>query len=92
MQTLVEEFSGSSDALEADPLIAEAKAELTVAETDALRVFRSLLFGQDSAKSFGGLRRVQSPSGDFLWVCSDHYAEYDPGLPEIPGARSWHPH
>jgi len=43
-----------------------------------------LIFANDPARAFGDLRRVQAPSGDFLWVCTDHYPEYDPGLPVIP--------
>jgi internalin A len=43
-----------------------------------------LLFGLDEKRAFGDMRRVQSPSGDFLWVCANHYPEYDPGLPVIP--------
>jgi GTPase SAR1 family protein len=58
--------------------------ELTSAEGAGLRALRSLLFEKDRSKSFGGLRRVQDPSGDFVWICPKHYPEYDPGLPELP--------
>lgn len=34
--------------------------------------------------AFGDMRRVQPPAGDLLWVCADHYREYDPGLPILP--------
>jgi hypothetical protein len=47
-------------------------------------MLRVLLFEHDHMRAFGGLRRVQAPSGDFLWVCADHYPDYDPGLPSIP--------
>ena len=57
---------------------------LTDAEGQGLRALRVLLFQLDQERAFGGLRRVASPSGDFLWVCPDHYPEYDPGLPVIP--------
>jgi hypothetical protein len=60
---------------------------LTEAENDALRAFRSWLFSVDRDQRFGGLRRVQDPSGHFLWVCVDHYRAYDPGLPTIPGSQ-----
>jgi len=59
-------------------------SHLTLAEGQALRGIRSVLYEHDPLRAFGGLRRVQEPSGDFMWVCEDHYPEYDPGLPEIP--------
>jgi internalin A len=54
------------------------------AEGQALRSFRTLIFQTDPGRSFGGLRRVQALAGEFLWVCTNHYPEYDPGLPNIP--------
>ncbi|GIJ12351.1 COR domain-containing protein [Micromonospora andamanensis] len=66
------------------------KNELTKPEGQALRGLRSLLFKYDENRSFGDLRRVQAPSGELLWVCPDHYHEYDPGLPELP-VPSVHP-
>jgi internalin A len=63
---------------------AEAAGHLTAAEGQAPRAIRAVLFEHDRLRAFGGLRRVQAPSGDFLWVCADHYPEYDPGLPTIP--------
>ncbi len=60
------------------------EGRLTTAEGQALRAFRAVLFERDRLRAFGGLSRVQAPSGDFLWVCTDHYPEYDPGLPTIP--------
>lgn len=56
---------------------------LTQAEGAAARSLRQLLFEHDPAHAFGDMRRVQAPSGDFLWVCTSHYSEYDPGLPKI---------
>ena len=60
------------------------KDQLSPAEGQALRNFRTLLFRNDPGRTFGGLRRVQAPAGEFLWVCTHHYPEYDPGLPDIP--------
>ena len=57
---------------------------LTQAEGDGLRAFRQFLLTTDPPRRFGGLRRVQAPSGDLLWVCPDHYPIYDPGLPSLP--------
>ena len=59
---------------------------LEPAEGQALRAFRAFLFEHDKARAFGGLSRVQAPSGEFLWVCPTHRTEYDPGLPDIPNS------
>jgi internalin A len=69
---------------EARQLPTEHGHRLTQAEGAGLRAFRALLLEQDPARSFGGLRHVRTPSGDFLWICTDHYPEYDPGLPQLP--------
>ena len=60
---------------------------LTLSEASGLRAFRKTLFELDPYQRFGGLRRVQGASGDFLWVCNRHYREYDPGLPILPAKR-----
>jgi hypothetical protein len=57
--------------------------QLTTAEGEALRALRAIIFEHDPLRAFGGLRRVQAPSGDLLWVCVNHYRDYDPGLPII---------
>ncbi|MBC8869683.1 MAG: hypothetical protein H8E44_09715 [Planctomycetes bacterium] len=44
----------------------------------------SLLLELDPAKTWGNLRRVLTPTGDYLWLCPTHYREYDPGLPVLP--------
>lgn len=59
-------------------------AQLTMAESVGLRAIRTLLFEQDPQRTFGGLRCAQTASGDFLWICTEHYPEYDPGLPTLP--------
>jgi hypothetical protein len=66
------------------PGLGQATGQLAAAEGQALRAMRSILFQHDPLQSFGGMRRVQAPSGDFLWVCPEHYSEYDPGLPTVP--------
>jgi internalin A len=58
--------------------------KLTRAEGQALRAVRQIIFENDQLRAFGGMRRVQAPSGDLLWVCPVHYPEYDPGLPALP--------
>ncbi len=85
MRTLVEKLPGEGVGtrdLDARPAVTSV---LTPAEGDALRALRVLLFSLDQTRGFGGLRRVHEPSGDFLWVCADHYRHYDPGLPAITG-------
>ena len=59
---------------------------LSPSEGAALRGIRTVIFNHDPMKEFGGMRRVLTAAGDFLWVCPEHYADYDPGLPTIPGA------
>ncbi|HEX3959420.1 MAG TPA: hypothetical protein VHZ03_22775 [Trebonia sp.] len=74
------------------PVTAETRAEdgpgktrgqLPAAEGAALRVLRAIIFEHDQLRAFGGLRRVQAPAGDLLWVCKNHYPDYDPGLPVV---------
>ena len=67
-----------------EPGTAGHETGLPVAEGEGLRALRATIFANDEARAFGGLRRVMSPSGDLLWVCTHHYPSYDPGLPVIP--------
>ena len=66
----------------ADPQ--QVASQLPRAEGQALRFVRRIIFEKDPDHAFGDLRRVQSSAGDLLWVCADHYREYDPGLPVLP--------
>jgi internalin A len=61
-----------------------AAGQVTRAEGQALRAVRRIILEKDPNHAFGDMRRVQSPAGDLLWVCADHYREYDPGLPVLP--------
>jgi internalin A len=54
-------------------------------DREGLRALRELLFRLDPSRGFGGLRRVLTPAGDYLWICPDHYSIYDPGLPDLSG-------
>ena len=63
--------------------LGQPTGQLTEAQGKALRALRTIIFERDPLGDFGGLRRVQAPSGDFLWVCEKHYPDYDPGLPII---------
>ena len=84
MQTVVKELPSQALGGESDFDDSDVAGQLTHAEGQALRAVRVWLFGHDYKRAFGGLRRVVSPSGDFLWVCSQHHYDYDPGLPNIP--------
>ena len=84
MGTLVAELPGTPGEDLGRVGLGEATGQLTAAEGQALRALRAILFERDRRRTFGGMRRVQAPSGDFLWVCTDHYPEYDPGLPTVP--------
>jgi internalin A len=65
----------------------EGQREPTEAEGEGLYFLRMLLVELDPSRVFGDLRRVLDAAGDYLWVCEDHYSEYDPGLPILPGVR-----
>ena len=80
MKTIVEKLSAPA----ADSPGGGNDAGLTRAEGAGLRALRALLADVDPASVFGGLRRRQTPSGDFVWICPDHIHEYDPGLPVLP--------
>ncbi len=56
----------------------------THAEGAALRHLHSLLLELDPDRTWGGLRRIMTPTGDYRWLCPQHYKEYDPGLPILP--------
>ena len=57
--------------------------DMTGAEGAGLRMLRAVVFEHDPAQYFGGLRRVVTSSGEFLWICPNHYSDYDPGLPAV---------
>lgn len=84
MGTLVANLPGKPSQDLASTAMDQASTDLTPAEGQALRALRVVLFQLDKLQAFGGLRRVQAPSGDFLWVCVEHYRDYDPGLPTLP--------
>jgi hypothetical protein len=89
MKTLVDKLPADLPEDPAFVFVGESEAptsRLSAAEGSALRSLRLLLYKLDHARSFGDLRRVQAPSGEFLWVCATHHGEYDPGLPSIPGS------
>ena len=83
MKAIVDAFPDESARELATASPGQPTAQMTAAEGDSLRALRVIIFEHDPMRKFGGLQRVQAPSGDFLWVCPRHYAEYDPGLPLV---------
>jgi internalin A len=81
-ETAVAALPATADMRMEDDL-GQSTGHLTEAQGKALRALRAIIFERDPLGDFGGLRRVQAPSGDFLWVCEKHYPDYDPGLPII---------
>src|SRR5713226_4050352 len=72
MKTVVEKLPEPRDPAEfalthGDPLRAEG-AEL--------RALRRLLAERDPPQNWGGLQRVATPEGHYLWLCNYHLAEY----------------
>jgi hypothetical protein len=53
-------------------------------EGAGLREFHDLLKAEVKGRAWGGLRHVPTKTGDFLWLCPKHYAEFDPDLPRLP--------
>ncbi|MET8086480.1 COR domain-containing protein [Micromonospora sp. NPDC005197] len=83
MKSLIDSLPTSlaEDALAAPP---ESRHALTVAQGAALRSFKVLLMELDAVRTFGGLGRVLTSTGEFLWVCPTHRRMHDPGLPVLP--------
>ena len=84
VNTLIADLPANIGRNAAGPGVTRATGQLTIAEGAGLRALRSTVFEHDPHRAFGGMRRVQAPSGDLMWVCPYHYPEYDPGLPVIP--------
>jgi len=88
MMTLLDDLADETSEDLTELMTTEFASKVSSAEGLAARALRMMLFEHDPSRGFGDLRRVQSPSGDFLWVCTTHYTEYDPGLPSIPDPAS----
>jgi hypothetical protein len=46
------------------------------AEGAALRALRKLLDDVDPKQNWGGLAKILTPEGHYLWLCEDHAEEY----------------
>ena len=84
MKTLIAELPDMKAQSQSGLIASESESQLTPAQDQAWRALRVLIFEHDRMRAFGGLRRMQAPSGEFLWICPNHYPDYDPGLPSIP--------
>ena len=84
MNTLVADLPSDITPETGDGNLKENTGQLTIAEGKALRALRTIVFQHDQSHAFGGMHRVQASYGDVVWVCPNHYPEYDPGLPHVP--------
>ncbi len=41
-----------------------------------LRAIRKLLDEEDKSQEWGGLKKVLTPEGHYLWLCEEHAKEY----------------
>jgi hypothetical protein len=75
MTELVKMMPELEESLEEKLLAASGeRPEVEPAKGAALRAVRKLLDEKDPAQHWGGLRRVLTPEGHYLWLC-DHHAE-----------------
>ena len=84
MKTIVDDLPRESFTEPVEVDSARVSGEMSAAEGAGLRMLRAVVLEHDPVQYFGGLRRVMISSGDFLWICPDHYSHYDPGLPAVP--------
>ena len=78
---LMEELFKKLPDLKADPGLGLAEtvgevADAERAEGAALRAVRVLLDEKDPQQQWGGLKKVLTPEGHYLWLCDYHAAEY----------------
>jgi hypothetical protein len=73
MQELVKELpqTENSDAAGIDSNIA-----LEPLQGAALRALRKLLEEKDPQQHWGGLQKVLTPEGHYLWLCEDHAKQF----------------
>jgi hypothetical protein len=74
---------GASGRVNGNLIVGESADPLIFAEGEKWRILRSVVFEHDPRRAFGGLRRVLTRTGDYLWVCPDHYVKDDRDPPRI---------
>jgi internalin A len=67
-----------------DPGSAREESDAAQVDGAALRELFQVLVELDPKRTWGGLRRAGTATGDFLWLCPTHYKEFDPGIPVLP--------
>jgi internalin A len=85
MTTLAREVPAVQPSARGD-LPEQAAGRLSPAQGAAMGEIRTVIFQRDSGRRFADIRRVLTAAGDYLWICPDHYGDYDPGLPSIPSS------
>jgi internalin A len=76
MEALINKSSGDREdrALALAERVGERDEERI--EGAALRALRKLLDEKDPARQWGGLKKVLTPEGHYLWLCEQHAQEY----------------
>ncbi|MGV3721345.1 MAG: COR domain-containing protein [Actinomycetota bacterium] len=78
---VVDELIKKLPEIKDDPTLARAQAMGDRSDPDrvdgaALRALRALLDEKDPTHVWGGLKKVLTPEGHYLWLCREHAAEY----------------
>jgi hypothetical protein len=73
-----ENFDRMMELVDKFPEAREVKSAADTARADgsALRALRKLLDELDKSQMWGGLRKVYTPEGHYLWLCPEHAAVY----------------
>lgn len=77
MVELVQRLPEAKEQKRDGPDEAKQSASPEHAEGGSLRNLRKLLDERDPHHTWGGLRRMLTPEGHYLWLCQYHAAEYD---------------
>jgi len=85
MKQLVDTIGDRSDNLAG---VENLNLDARSSEGVELRVLKELLNELDPLRIFRRLRQVSGNGGDVLWVCEHHFAEHDPGLPNLHEAQN----
>jgi internalin A len=81
MSKLLQQLPATPPHRPADP---GEPAQAVQADGPELRTLRALLTELDPTRTFNGMHVVATSSGDFRWVCQDHFLLHNPGLPSVP--------
>jgi internalin A len=76
MEELAKKLTERDYALAHIEAIFEERGEPERIEGMELRALRTLLDKEDPQQEWGGLKKVLTPEGHYLWLCEQHAAEY----------------